>query len=274
MHMTDGLIDKELPGFFKDADEASLRGQRQTILWSRIRLYGVVMAAFGGALSWKLGSFDFWGGVALLGFAAALAAELFLAIQQPERDWYSGRALAESAKTLAWRYAVGGDPFFDHMSAREARTIMQERFAEIAAEGKDRITLGSDEPDVTARMAELRKLPFEKRRAAYLDGRIQNQRKWYAEKARKYRKHALAWRIVLIIGETSAMVLAGGRAFGAWNIDISGVLAAAVAGGAAWLGLRQYSSLASAYSVTAAELGLSAVLVCLPGVFPFLWTRV
>jgi hypothetical protein len=53
------------------------------------------------------------------------------------------------------------------------------------------------------------------------------------------------------------MVLAGGRAFGAWNIDISGVLAAAVAGGAAWLGLRQYSSLASAYSVTAAELGLS-----------------
>lgn len=255
--MTIDLTDRDLPGFFRDADRASLRGQRLTLLWSATRLWGAVAAALGGALSWRLGDLNVWGCLALLGFAAALVAEIVLATQQPERDWYSGRALAESAKTLAWRYAVDAAPFFQDLASREARLLMQERLSEVAAKGKDRITLGSDEPDITAGMIALRNASFEDRRMAYLTGRIQDQKNWYVANAEKNRRRASILRILLIVGEVGAVLLAGGRAFGVWDLDVSGIFASAIAGGAAWLGLKQYSSLASAYSVAAAELNLS-----------------
>lgn len=251
------LPDESLPGFFQDADAASLRGQRLTLIWSGVRLAGALMAAIGGALAWKVGRFDVWGCVALVGFSAALIAEIVLATQQPERDWYSGRALAESSKTLAWRFAVVADPFFADLNTREARKLMRSRLEEVAAKGKDRITLGSDEADVTTRMLELRAKDFATRRGVYLEERIKDQRNWYAGKAEQNKRHALMWRVLLIAGEVVAVVLAGGRAFGAWDVDLSGILAAVVAGGAAWLGLRQHSSLASAYSVAASELSLS-----------------
>jgi SMODS and SLOG-associating 2TM effector domain 1 len=31
--------------------------------------------------------------------------------RKPEEDWYEGRAGAESARTLAWKYAIGADSF-------------------------------------------------------------------------------------------------------------------------------------------------------------------
>ncbi|MFD9732868.1 DUF4231 domain-containing protein [Umezawaea sp. NPDC059074] len=255
--MTAELTDGDLPGLFRDADRASVRGQRLTVLLNAVRLYGAGAAALGGALSWKLGFFDVWGGVALVGFAAALAAEVMLVIHQPERDWYSGRALAESAKTLGWRYAVAAEPFAEDVPAKEARRILRERLVEIAEKGKDRVTLSSDEAVITPRMAELRESPFAERKAAYLRGRVQDQKDWYVRNAEKNKRRALGWRVLLIVGEVLAVALASGRAFGVWDLDVSGVLAAAVAGSAAWFGLKQHTALASAYSVTAAELSLT-----------------
>jgi hypothetical protein len=33
------------------------------------------------------------------------------AIIKPEQNWYEGRAAAESAHTLGWKYSVGANPF-------------------------------------------------------------------------------------------------------------------------------------------------------------------
>jgi len=49
--------------------------------------------------------------VAVAAFVWAVIVELYLFIVRPERIWYEGRAAAESVKTMAWRYGVGGAPF-------------------------------------------------------------------------------------------------------------------------------------------------------------------
>jgi hypothetical protein len=46
--------------------------------------------------------------VGAVAFAAIACLELYLLVRRPEAEWYDGRAVAESAKTPAWRYAIGG----------------------------------------------------------------------------------------------------------------------------------------------------------------------
>src|SRR5512133_3459973 len=100
----------DFPALFRSADRESQRAQRSYLTSLRVRLGSLVLAAFGGALTLTTaGGFQVGGGLAFLAFACALGAELFLATTSPLTTWYEGRAAAESAKTLAWRYMVRAD---------------------------------------------------------------------------------------------------------------------------------------------------------------------
>ncbi|HZX01599.1 DUF4231 domain-containing protein [Kribbella sp.] len=248
--------DKDLPGLWCDADDQSVRAQRRTLRLNRLRLCGAVLAAVGGALTWSIGKLDVWALVALVGFATALIAELILLTQQPQRDWHSGRIVAESAKTLAWRFAVCGEPFGSALPADEARRILHERMDGVARIGRDRLTISSGEMAVTSKMMRLRRASFAQRKRAYITGRTRRQQTWYSEQAAQNRRLAIRWQIGMVLGEVVALVLAAGRALDAWNIDWSGVLAAFVAASAAWSGIKQYSTLASAYATAATELAI------------------
>jgi hypothetical protein len=252
------LTDADMPGFWRDADAASLAGQKWTLRYSKARLLGAVVAALGGALTWTMGKTDMAAIVIAVGFMIALASELASWVHQPERDWYSGRALAESAKTLAWRYAVAADPFPQDMPDLEARSVLRQRLDEVSSEARDRLTVSSENPVVTPRMTQLRLSPFQLRKDAYINGRTEDQRSWYARKANANRASATFWRIVLIVSEIAALVLAALRVFGGWTIDFAGLLGALIAAGAAWTALKQYTPLASAYSTAAAELAIQA----------------
>ena len=249
------MTDADLPGFFHDAERTSRRGQRLTLTWSRIRLISAVAAAFGGALEWEQKTAVHpWGLLALVAFSVALVVEILLWTQQPERDWHSGRAVAESIKTLAWRYAVAGAPF--PADVARPRALFQQRVGEVVAQSEQRLPLDNDDPSATAAMTALREAPFEQRRTTYLENRLQEQKEWYTGKARADRRWAMRWRMALVVGEVLAIVLAGGRAFNVWEVDYSGILAAAVASGAAWLATRRHSSQATGYSLAARELVL------------------
>src|SRR6266853_2951693 len=107
------LLDADLPPLYHAADKSSTEAQRKFLWATRIRLFGVLAAAFFGLFTWMFGSspVDWSGVLAASCFAGALVVEGFLYQIKPERTWYEGRAAAESVKTLSWRYAVGGEPF-------------------------------------------------------------------------------------------------------------------------------------------------------------------
>ncbi|WP_344650144.1 DUF4231 domain-containing protein [Cryptosporangium japonicum] len=255
----DWLTDDQLPGLFRAADRASMAGQRYTLWWNQLRLGGAVVAAVGGAFSFMAGRFDLWGFVGLAGFLAALVAELVMLAQRPEQEWYTGRAIAESAKTLAWKYAVRGAPFDDTLPDKDARLLLAERLREVTAKAQGRVTVPTGpHAFVTEAMLALREQDLPTRRAIYLRNRVDDQRAWYERKAEANRRRAVWWQLSLVAGEIAAILIAAGRAFGIWEADWSGIMAALVAAGAAWLVLKQHSSLATAYAVTTNELGLAA----------------
>ena len=88
----------ELPGIHDAANDASSRGQVNYVRLSALRFGSLLVAAIAGAAGVAIGSFDVSGLVLLLAFVLAALAEAALIRFQPERDWYAGRAIAESTK--------------------------------------------------------------------------------------------------------------------------------------------------------------------------------
>jgi hypothetical protein len=254
--MSAGLTDSDLPGFWRSANAASLRGQAWVLRYQRGRLGGALLAALSGALTWKAGAVDLAAALIAAGFFIAFVCEIASWVHRPENDWYLGRALAESVKTLAWRYAVAADPFGPHLNENQAHDVMRERLSEILDETKERIVVETPAPEFTPKMEELRVKSFAERRDAYIQGRTEDQRKWYAEKAAHNRQRALLWRIALITAETIALVLATLRITTGWSINFAGLLGAFIGAGAAWMALKQYTTLASAYSTASNELAI------------------
>ena len=248
----------KLPGIHDSASDASGRGQTTYVRLSAARLISLVVATLAAALGLAIGSFDFSGLVLLFAFVAAASAEVALIRFQPERDWYAGRAVAESTKTLSWRFAVQGEPFGPTITDGEAEALLRTRVTEVLQRGKDRINVGPGDAVLTPSMRELRKSPFTVRRAAYLANRTEEQRNWYSENARKNEVRATFWRYALLVGEVLAVVAAA-ISFGRDEpFDFAGIVAAFVAGGAAWLAIKQHSQLTSAYRVAAGELAVQA----------------
>ncbi|MGM1061824.1 DUF4231 domain-containing protein [Saccharothrix sp. Mg75] len=253
-----GLGDEDLPGLFEAADTASVDGQRRYVRTVRLRLLLAVLAAATGAVPLLVGRVD----VAAIGTAVALAAvtvtELNLKAARPEDRWYDGRALAESAKSLAWKYSAGGRPF-DRLGpldaqADERRFIRQVH--QLLEDAPPTSIRPSRRPAVTPAMRALRAAPLAERKAAYLKARIVDQQDWYTAKAARNERLAGWWRAGLLGIEVFGICAALAKAVGAVTFDLAGVVAAVIAAGTAWISLRQLSTLARAYTFAANELAI------------------
>lgn len=254
------LSDDELPVYFINADKASMDAQKKTLLLNRLRLIGAIAAAFGGAFSLMAWKVDLWAVVSLLGFLAALSAEIFITHGRHERDWYQARAGAESVKTLSWRYAVGADPFFLNLSPQGSETLFRERVSQVMGQISETVPPPSGDGSApTLQMQALRNSSITIRRGVYIRDRTHKQREWYTDKALQNKNASITWQSLLLIFEVVAVVLAAGRVFGKWDIDFAGIIAAFIGAGAAWLALKQHTTLRAAYALTAAELQKQSV---------------
>lgn len=254
--MAQSLTNQDLPGFWLAADTASLAGQRQALWLTRGRIAGLVLAAISGMFLALPERPEIAAVGAVVGFVLALVSEIMAWVLQPERDWYSGRALAESAKTLAWRFAVTGDPFATTAGDLEAEQILGSRLDEVSREARDRIIVEPEGALITPAMKALRNLPFHERQRVYVSGRLEDQQAWYARKAKSCRRHATGWRVVLVVGEVVAVTLSILQIVHPWSLSGAGLAATLIGCASGWVAMKQYSTLASAYSVAATELAL------------------
>ncbi len=258
--MTEPLVlaPEDFPALHQSADRQSVQAQNSFLFWFKIRLVGIVLAAVGGAIGWTTGRLNIGGAIAFLAFATALAAELILATRRPERTWYEGRAAAESAKTLAWRYMMHGKSFEadDHDADATFLTEVKDVLHDLDALPVH--VLAEHQLQISAKMRAIRALPFEQRRALYLSQRIQDQQDWYANKAAWNATRGNAWLMTSVALEFLGLIGGALKAFGWAEIDLLGIFAAAAAAATAWLQAKQHEHLATAYAVTSQELSAVA----------------
>ncbi|WP_035798731.1 DUF4231 domain-containing protein [Kitasatospora mediocidica] len=246
-----------LPEPFQTADQASLSGQRMTLRWYRGLILMLVAAAAVGAVTGpgKLGKTDLAPLVSVAAFAVAGFFWARLRRHNPQAGWYEARAVAESVKTLAWKYTVRARPFGGPADSAE---VDQEYLGQVtdlleAFQDSGAIPHGAV-AEITDGMRELRAAGLVERRLLYMQLRVQGQRTWYLAKADACESQSVSWGL-----GTAALMIVGGaaavaEALGALSVQIFGACSAAAAAMIAWTQLKQLRPLVSAYQLAAREL--------------------
>lgn len=214
-------------------------------------------AAIGGAGTATLGPVDLFGLLAVVSFLGATGIQTYMLLERPDRSWWGGRAVAESVKTLAWRYACCGTPLQDQLKESAADAVFLQRVTGLLADiGDLRLT---DSPSraavqITPAMRALRRAPLHDRVDHYLNQRLGEQQLWYARRARRSAYRGRQFAVAALTLEALGLTLGAAKSFTAVEYDLLGPLAAAAAGLVAWTEMRQHSMTAQAYSLAQQEL--------------------
>jgi hypothetical protein len=106
--------------------------------------------------------------------------------------WYQSRAIAESVKSLTWRYAVGGLPFPLSMNAADATESLSKAILSILRTSLNNSPLIASklpQNEDMSKIDNLRSSDLKTRSDAYIKFRLQEQEHWYARKAVTLRKN-------------------------------------------------------------------------------------
>lgn len=245
-----------MPQLFQAADQASLQAQRSYIGGTRRRLLVLGGAAVLGVCSWRVGAgrVDVLGLVAVIAFVIATTSEINKWRSRPDEGWYDGRAVAESAKTLAWKFAVGGLPFSIEMEESSARGALLDRFMAVRAAFPALELAPSTASAISTWMVDQRRSSLDDRRRSYLAARIDDQKRWYSTKAGLNKRRATQWRSTLVAVEIGGVVTALIAAINQSFWSLSPTLAAVVVAVVAWTETKQFDFNARAYSAAISDL--------------------
>lgn len=256
------LTNEDLPALFRAADRAAASSQAWYLRIFKIDLATIILGAI--FTSWAATNVSFRGNLALAGaacFVVGLVLTVLLRATGLDGKWFGARAIAESVKTIAWRYMCGSDPFPISIAPQEA----DDRFGlEITNVIQERRSVGgvlggieASTQQITTRMRVIRSYALSTRLKCYLRDRIRNQRDWYARRSGSHAAASIRWLIAVgtaqLLGGIASIVLIRWPTLG---FNAAPLLAALAAVFLAWLKVRQHKELANAYSIAAHELGL------------------
>lgn len=256
------MENKNYPNYYIAGDEASLKAQSTYVRFVKIDLLLMVFSALICIYNYekadsKLVVYTLCGAMLLI----ALFISIVLKFKKYEDVWYRGRALAESCKTLTWRYIMCSEYFESNLLNGEANSRFIGRIKEINDEFNDlhgalvasKVAL----PVITDEMTRIRSLPLAERKAFYIGERIKNQIDWYSSKADKNKSKYENWFWMVIISQFLGLLSIGYLIIcPASDFNMVGLFSTISAGGFSWLQLKKYQENKEAYTTATSELNL------------------
>lgn len=177
-----------------------------------------------------------------------------------EKVWYGARAVAESAKTLSWRYAMGAEPYSYAGSLDEVDARFLTDLGDILKDRKHLSwTFGGElasQPQISDDMKTVRSMGFGDKKVVYTTDRLQQQQTWYAGKARSHAFRERVWFGAFFLSQLGAFICALRAIDTPYMPNFTGILSALSSAFLAWIQANKFRELAQAYGLTAHELGL------------------
>jgi hypothetical protein len=252
---------RDLPWLARAASDASASAQRWHLRLMGLNLTLLVAAALCSAPDWSSDTVrQTTAAATAMLMALGLVMTSIIQRERNERAWYDGRAVAESAKTVAWRYITCAEPY---QCTREPAEVDRALIADLASILNSRqeftrmIVMDGTQEAISEHMRSARLLKCEERKQIYLRDRIADQEKFYGRNAVINRHRERQWFYAIVGAQVLGMTLAISEAF--WvdaPIKVAGVFATLAAAGFAWVQLKQHKELAQAYGLAAQDLAL------------------
>lgn len=248
------MEEHDFPALYRSADKLSLDSQKHFFRILKIHLVVLVTAAVLSAINIT----DKWVYVfQLLALIAALGCSVYLWGVRPDRYWYAGRAVAESVKTITWRYVSRAEPFQTEDTI--AKNDFKQSLKMIFEQNHDvcsKLIDYSNQEQFTCVMQEMRASSLDNRKNNYCEKRIRDQRDWYAKKAafNKKRANYFFWGLILanFIGVVLAILKVAEIDPIYLPVDVFVTLAASIL---SWMQAKRFTELSASYALTAHEIG-------------------
>lgn len=249
------MKEEDFPGLFLAADKVAKNYQDKFKLVLKTNLITLVIAAI---LSFIPISHWIIPLLQLLVLLTTLLCSIYLATQKPEKIWYSGRALAESIKTLTWRYISKAEPF--NNEDKESKSEFIKTLNQAVQQNREVCQNYSNhlgDEQITKKMIEMRSKDLKTRQQNYHLYRIKDQNDWYSAKAKYNQDKSNFFFIILIIMNSIAVILAATKIAFAditpWPTDIFIAAAASIL---TWIQTKRFSELAASYTLAAHEINI------------------
>ena len=248
------MEEQDFPALYRSADKLSLDSQKHFFRILKIHLVVLFTAAVLSAINIT----DKWVYVfQLLALIAALGCSVYLWGVRPDRYWYAGRAVAESVKTITWRYVSRAEPFQTEDTI--AKNDFKQSLKMIFEQNHDvcsKLIDYANQEQFTVVMQEMRSSSLDNRKNNYCEKRIRDQRDWYAKKAAFNKKKANSFFWGLIIANFIGVVLAILKVTEInpiyLPVDVIITLAASLL---SWMQAKRFTELSASYALTAHEIG-------------------
>ena len=235
---------------YRNASAKSRKAQKIFLFWNVVNFIALALGALVVALKRWI---PFAPVISAVLLAAGAALTFWLRKSRLEQRSYRCRAVAESVKTLSWRYMMCAAPYSRTLDTDTASRRLNSVLHDIAKQ--EREIEAPEATEVTQKMQELRDLPVTERLKAYMNLRIGSQKKWYSEQSKKNAKKAAIF--LYIAAGTQVLALIFSLLLIPYETelpDLVGVFSAVSASFLAWMQLKRHEDLSQAYLTAAKEL--------------------
>lgn len=251
-------IDSEsLPGLYQSANQASLDAQNVYFRALRWYLLLLILAAF---VSYARPADAVGALISASLFLVTLGILVFIRVKRPDDVWYNGRAVAESVKTISWRWMMRAEPYEDNENIEIVSRAFISDLKSILEQNRSlshSLQSGSAvNAPISERMQEIRELTVADRLAVYVEHRVTNQANWYWMKSRLNKRRAQQWFWVSVALHAAAILMLLYRIKEPSLMLPVEVMATAAGATLTWLQAKKHNELNSAYALAAHEIVL------------------
>lgn len=248
------------PGLFRSADTASASAQKTYLQLQRVHLGSLILGSIiGASTALVTNTLSTW-----LYTAMAIVLSLGLLIlwlarsRNDDKACFDCRAIAESVKTVTWRFMMSAPPFQrdDRIEERFISELREIRQARPDAHRRFAGVTDADASAISEFMRQMRSQPFDERKAFYIEGRLREQKSWYSHKAKLNARSGARWFWTTVGLQTFAVMIAVIQAAaGGLGVNFVPILTTCAAAVAAWSQMKRHDELAQSYALAAQELG-------------------
>ncbi|MCE5185132.1 MAG: DUF4231 domain-containing protein [Planctomycetaceae bacterium] len=247
---------EDYPGLYQAADLASTRAQKYYFRFIRFYLLLLIVGTVMDSLT-----------IQSKGLALAIVATLlttlftsiYVAFKRYDKAWYNCRAVAESVKTMTWRYMMKAQPYereevAQHFFLQGLRQLLSKNgdLAEYFDSGS------ATRNAISQQITSIRGLPLNERKVIYSRDRIDEQQCWYSKRASENKAQGSRWFAIMCAAQALALfcglILISKPEW--WNRIPISVLLVLASSSLTWMQTRKHQEHSTAYTLAAHEICL------------------